>query len=69
MKKFIRNRSARTFLMKDGGWTNNIAQAWQFDGHDEVVRARNTFQLKDVEIYYSFKDEDMPQYDFCVPID
>ncbi len=58
-----------TFLTEDGGWTDDISQAWHFSRVESPSIAKERFNLKEVELYYSFKDEEIPsEWDFAIPL-
>lgn len=66
MRRLLRSKANRAFLTKDGVWTRDLRQAWEFKETDEWLSA--ALDLKDVELYYSF-DENLPSpLDFTVPL-
>ncbi len=67
MKKLIRSKATRSFLTKDGRWTQRIPEAWQISDVIQAVQATAQLNVDDLEIYYSFNEEETSEWDFTVP--
>ncbi|HOC58192.1 MAG TPA: hypothetical protein PKI20_21415 [Verrucomicrobiota bacterium] len=68
MRKLIRSKATQAFLTADGQWTDQIQAAADFPGL--LARdAMRDFQLRDLEVYYSFCNTAATSYDFTVSLD
>ena len=67
MKKLIRSIATGAFLAEEGGWTNQVFRSREFPDSSQAARAKDTLQLEDVELYYSF-DEEVSEWDFTLPL-
>ena len=68
MKKLIRSKGTRVFLARDGQWTKNLEEALDCSNVQEAIAIKSKLKLEDVELYYSFHEEEAPQYDFFRPL-
>jgi hypothetical protein len=68
VQKLIRNKATLAFLTKDGGWTHEIRNAWQFTDEEEAARVKKSFKLQSVELYHCFY-ETQTSWDFALPLD
>ena len=68
MRKLIRSTTTSAFLKKDGAWTVDIAIAAVFGDYLAILDAKTRFDLRDVELYYSFHRFRMSQWDFATPL-
>jgi hypothetical protein len=67
VRKFIRNTKTNTFLGKDGTWTIDFDSAMEFHNDAEARKTRDTYNLKDCELYYCIGDKPS-SYDFALPL-
>jgi hypothetical protein len=64
MKRLIRNPMIRAFLTRSGKWTRNIAQAKSFQTQDDVRIVCRDLKLDHCQLYYSFSEQAVSEFDF-----
>jgi hypothetical protein len=64
MKKLIRNRKTRAFLTPSGEWSRNITQARNFLSPVDARIVCQGLKLHNCELYYSFSERTVSEYDF-----
>jgi hypothetical protein len=57
MRRLIRNSKNKTFLAKDGTWTTDFDSAMECPSDDEARKTRDTYNLKDCELYCCLGDK------------
>ena len=70
LSKLIRSKATKSFLTKDGLWTNNVENAAHFHDRSLALAAARKFHLseEEVELYYLFNEHTPTQYDFTLPL-
>lgn len=68
MRKLIRSTTTSAFLKRDGAWTLDIAIAAAFGDYVGILDTISQFDLRDVELYYSFHRFRKSQWDFVTPL-
>ncbi len=68
MRKLIRSKVTKAFLLTDGTWTSQIAISADFGDYLAILNARTRFNLNDAELYYSFHRLHKSQWDFVTPL-
>ena len=66
MRKLIRSRTTRAFLSDSGKWTRDLTKAHRFKNNSEAREAKAQFHLTDVELYYSFEEAEITEFDFAL---
>jgi hypothetical protein len=66
MKKLIRNTKNHAFLTRSGKWTRNIAQARSFQTQEDVRSVCRDLRLDHCQLYYSFSERAVSEFDFGV---
>jgi hypothetical protein len=67
--KLIRDKASKSFFTEDGAWTDDPRAAWHLGSSLEAHMARRQFNLRNVELYYCYEDEQTSSWDFVVPLD
>jgi len=56
------------FLRKDGGWTDAFQKAWDKTERKTSLHGQNSFQLKNIDLYYGYYQDKPSEWDFTVPL-
>jgi hypothetical protein len=68
MRRVIRSKSTRQYLLKDGTWTRYSDWATDFSTAADAVAAKRRHHLGQVEIVLEMLDVSNPRYDLIVPL-
>lgn len=68
MRKLLRCKRTGAFLSNDGTWTHDIHKALTLSLPAPPEGLRNREQGEEFEIYYSFDDFCVSQYDFSLSV-
>ena len=68
MRKFVRNKATKAFLMADGKWTLDVRLARCFANMFLAHACVHEIHLEDAEIYYAFDRNKTSDYDFAIAL-
>ncbi len=69
MTRLIRDKASRSFLTREGKWTNDPRNAWHLSGGHEAHLAQKQLNLQNVELYYCYEEDGTSSLDFVIPLD
>ncbi len=69
MRKLLRAHDTLKFLGKADEWTDNVKLAVDFPDSEAAVAKARQIEKEGLELYYSFGDDYVTNWDFAVPIE